>query len=209
MGAVPAFAQSGQAPRNWLVDIRQADNRAKAAKCGLSTPDMPVSGGMAALVCQVGVKDNALHACDIKDETVPGLGARAVQFINQVPQATAFPLGKPVYANVCLTVAPATPALDSDTHPVPVLPGKFEAPAKAVKAGQDGYASVRCTILASGALSDCNVTAELPTGFGFGDAALKALAARKVKPPLVKGKPVTGATYVEQFYFGLQPFTAP
>jgi hypothetical protein len=99
--------------------------------------------------------------------------------------------------------------LDTDTHPAIVSPGQLVTPAKAVKAGQDGYASVRCAILASGGLSDCSATAELPVGFGFGDAALKVMAARKVKPPMVKGKPVAGATYVEQFYFGLQPFTAP
>jgi hypothetical protein len=191
-----------------LVDVRQAASAAATQKCGLSTPDLTLSGGRAMVACQVDPKFNVLQFCEIKDETVPGLGARAVQFMDEQPPTAALPAGKPIYANVCLDTAPSTPAVATDIDAdwaAPVKPPVM--PAKALKANQHGYAKVRCSIDAKGALSDCTALTDLPAGFGFADAAIKSLAGAKLKPP--SGKFPDGATIAIPFYFNLAPFIAP
>jgi TonB family protein len=46
-------------------------------------------------------------------------------------------------------------------------------PEKAMNLSVEGRATLVCTITADGGVSDCSVSAEMPLGYGFGDAAIK------------------------------------
>ena len=49
-----------------------------------------------------------------------------------------------------------------------------------------GRTTIKCTVTASGSLTDCSVTAETPPDYGFGDAALKLTRLFKVRPSSVR-----------------------
>lgn len=75
------------------------------------------------------------------------------------------------------TAAMATPAFDSD-H----LTGPQSTPA--------GVAAIRCVLAEQGALTDCKVLSESPTGIGIGEQALKMAAQLKL-PAGEPGRVVT------------------
>jgi TonB family protein len=59
-----------------------------------------------------------------------------------------------------------------------------------------GDATIRCQIDVTGALSDCTVTREAPTGLGFGEAAVAMASTFKMRPKTVDGAPVGGVVNI-------------
>ena len=55
-------------------------------------------------------------------------------------------------------------------------------PDKALSMNANGDATVRCKVDSGGTLSGCAVSAELPSGQSFGDAAMKIVAHLALKP---------------------------
>lgn len=66
-------------------------------------------------------------------------------------------------------------------------------PKRAQREDVAGSATMSCQVMANGRLTACEVMAENPSGYGFGDAALSLAEAFKL-PALVNGQPVEGGT---------------
>ena len=66
-------------------------------------------------------------------------------------------------------------------------------PPRALIAEKSGFASLACTVTASGALTDCSVAEETPAGWGFGAAALSLAKRFKLVPRQEDGRAVGGA----------------
>ena len=66
-------------------------------------------------------------------------------------------------------------------------------PERALTVGKSGLASLACTVLASGAVTDCSVAEETPAGWGFGAAALKLAKRFRLVPREEDGAAVGGA----------------
>ena len=98
-------------------------------------------------------------------------------------------------------VAVRQPTVDDVTR---VYPG----PALGKKMG--GAATVHCTILADGALSDCAVSDETSPGWGFGDAAVRLATRFRFEPIGKDGRSVVGRRMLLPIRFA-PPFvpTAP
>lgn len=64
-------------------------------------------------------------------------------------------------------------------------------PERAQELGIGGSATVECAVSAAGSLS-CDVTAEEPIGYGFGEAALRVARTFRVAPAMVDGVPSDG-----------------
>ena len=60
-------------------------------------------------------------------------------------------------------------------------------PDRALTAGVAGSASLNCLVLPSGAVTDCNVSREMPGGYGFGRAAQGLSRHFRVNPRTVNG----------------------
>lgn len=77
-------------------------------------------------------------------------------------------------------------------------------PERSARSRQKGEATVHCVATATGALVNCWVQQEAPTGWGFGDAALKILQHARLKPLTADGDPVAGRPYIETLTFSGQ-----
>lgn len=60
-------------------------------------------------------------------------------------------------------------------------------PRRALEAGVAGSASLNCLVQANGSVSDCQVTAETPGGYGFGRAAQSLSRYFRINPRTVNG----------------------
>lgn len=67
-------------------------------------------------------------------------------------------------------------------------------PRTALSHGRNGRATITCTVTVDGALSGCFVVSEAPAGEGFGAAALALVPQFQMRPQLVDGQPVGGAS---------------
>ncbi len=77
-------------------------------------------------------------------------------------------------------------------------------PDRAQRLEKTGSAVISCKVTAKGTLSSCNVLSEDPSGYGFGDAAVKlAIAGFQMKPQTQDGTPVEGGTWTTKISFRL------
>jgi protein TonB len=76
-------------------------------------------------------------------------------------------------------------------------------PERANRLGQEGAATIRCTVSAKGALIACLVASEAPADGGFGDAALKLAKVFRLKPATADGAPVDGGVFSTKITFKL------
>lgn len=68
-------------------------------------------------------------------------------------------------------------------------------PERASRTESTGRTKLTCTVLASGKLSDCQVSEETPADMGFGAATLKLSKIFKLRPKTLDGAPVSGGTW--------------
>lgn len=67
-------------------------------------------------------------------------------------------------------------------------------PAAAMAEGASGRATIECKIAIEGNLYGCRVISEEPEGMGFGPATVSVAPLFRMKPPMLDGKPMTGAS---------------
>lgn len=67
-------------------------------------------------------------------------------------------------------------------------------PDRATRLEREGSATIQCIVDAGGLLTACEIIAESPRDFGFGEAALKMSRLFKLKPLTRDGQPVAGAS---------------
>ena len=66
---------------------------------------------------------------------------------------------------------------------------------KAARKGRiEGRATVLCRVTARGALTQCKTVEEAPSGWGFGDAALRLAPKFRMKPETPSGQSVAGGS---------------
>jgi protein TonB len=66
-------------------------------------------------------------------------------------------------------------------------------PARPLRMGVSGAATISCVVSASGSLGQCTVVKESPSEFGFGAAALKLAKYFRMRPRTEDSEPVNGA----------------
>jgi protein TonB len=95
--------------------------------------------------------------------------------------------------------ATASPAPIGPSHIVPSWRSKATAddvmrvyPDRALRSRTSGIALIQCSVTEAGEMANCTVEQEAPTGFGFGEAALKLTPSFKMAPTTSQGSPVQG-----------------
>ena len=71
-------------------------------------------------------------------------------------------------------------------------------PERALERGRSGSVRIRCTVRSDGRV-DCTVLSEDPSGWGFGDASLRAARRFKVAPQTEDGRPTDGGVFERTF----------
>ncbi len=74
-------------------------------------------------------------------------------------------------------------------------------PQRASDLGKGGVATISCTVTSKGTLTGCSISGEDPTGFGFGDAALKISKLFRMKPKQIDGQSVEGGSFSTRIRF--------
>jgi protein TonB len=67
-------------------------------------------------------------------------------------------------------------------------------PQRAQEQEIEGKATIRCVVNANGTVSNCSVVSEEPEGSGFGQATIRASSKFRMRPQMVDGEPMEGAT---------------
>lgn len=80
-------------------------------------------------------------------------------------------------------------------------------PSAASWMGLEGSATLECTVFADGTLHDCQVLAETPEGYGFGDATVRAAYEEfRFKPQKINGRPTSDGRVRFTLKFAVPPF---
>ena len=98
--------------------------------------------------------------------------------------------------------APELPVPDWEALPSPDDLARYY-PTRAQVLGQQGSAAIGCTVTAAGGLADCVVLSEVPTDYGFGQAALRMSVLFKVRTVRQDGSSAVGATVRVPIRFSL------
>jgi protein TonB len=67
-------------------------------------------------------------------------------------------------------------------------------PDRAARLEQEGRSVIECTVRANGTVTGCRIVSEDPSGFGFGDAHIRAASRFRMRPKTADGAPVEGGT---------------
>jgi protein TonB len=108
---------------------------------------------------------------------------------------------KPVLLSVILLgLTPSLGLAQSVTPPAirtpPQSPLADLYPERAQRMSVEGDASIRCVVTTEGLLTSCVVVSERPTGYGFGEATVRASSRWRVKPAMRNGVPVEGVVTI-------------
>jgi TonB family protein len=208
LGPVAAFAATPKPPA--------APPPAAAAQADPSLAFYPPAAkaagveGQAVVRCQRNLHV-ALTGCVLVSETPAGqgFGAAALAMAARSPENPKLTEPSEVAAppqEMTVRFSLHPPAIDPDltgmAHMVdqPKIVGQPTAaqilaayPTRALANQVSGAAAMDCLVSAQGTLNDCRIVAELPTGYGFGQATLDVAKNFVMKPRLFDGDPVGGA----------------
>lgn len=209
VSAVAAADPSAPQKPTAFMPIRPAE---LAADLAFYPPAAKAAGveGQAVINCR---RDEhlALRDCSLVSETPAGrgFGAAALAMAAKSPENTL------VTTDDAQLRAPASLTVAFSLHPPQVLPdltqpahmvtkptlvsgpttAQIQAayPVRALSDQVEGAALIDCTVGKTGKLSNCQVAAETPAGYGFGQAALDVSSDFTLKPQTVDGEAVEGA----------------
>src|SRR5262249_40205179 len=130
--------------------------------------------------------------------TAPGAVIERSPFTNSVIREGAQPPTRPNATPRPEGAAPSPPSPSIITNPTwEQTPNAGQIslvyPERAMRMEKTGNVRLRCGVSNSGAVSDCAVVAESPTGYGFGDAAVRLSPYFRMKPTTSEGQSVAGA----------------
>jgi len=115
------------------------------------------------------------------------------------PPLNIAPVPKPPPPQPPVVAAPAPPPPRATVITAPDWSRKPDAedmaryyPDRAQRMGVNGHATIKCTVTASGSLTNCQVVSEAPDGQEFGSAALKLSHLFKMRPMAKDGQAVSG-----------------
>jgi protein TonB len=92
------------------------------------------------------------------------------------------------------STTPPTPEVIKD--PRPVYRGGLNYPDKGLEAGASGYVDFSFVIEADGSVGSPRIISEVPSGYGFAAAAMKAFAKWRFEPKLVDGRAVAAPAQI-------------
>ena len=113
--------------------------------------------------------------------------------IDSVLPPLAPPIGDPQPTNLLVSTGPVGPVRITNPYWTQT-PHDLERfyPRRALQNGVEGRAVLECQVTTSGALSPCVVVSETPTGWAFGEAALRIASEYRMQPATLDGAPTTG-----------------